>query len=162
MHEAGHLVARAEAWLFVDGEILLGSVSAVDALGPVGDRLRELRRRPLVGDGNAFQLNLDAHLIVLVVRLGATVFLVGTATVAAAVIHDGDHRRHAAIRRPDKGIRHLEAGVRCGVRISGTKQRRSNGSGGARLDHAAPTRVHRHDGREGCRGACTRKASERR
>ncbi len=63
---------------------------SVDALLLQADGLEQLSSSACLRAGNDLGLNLDAHLVVLAVGLGASVLLVGTAAVAATVVQDGD------------------------------------------------------------------------
>ena len=80
-------------------------------------------------------LNLDTHLIVLVVGLRALVLLV-VVSVASAVIHDGDHRRPARLVHASRSRGRAEEGS-------------SYGGGGTGLHDLTATSLHGHHGGEG-------------
>jgi len=77
------------------------------------------RKRIYLSDGlgvvvgaDDLALHLDAHLIVLVVRLGAGVLRVGATTLAAAVVEDGDHGGAARLEERKRLRGHMPASSR--------------------------------------------------
>ena len=114
----------------------LAGVGAVDALSLEGDRLGELGRGAGIGGSDLDRRNLDAHLVVLAVGLGAGVLLVGATTLAATVIEDGDHGGAARL-------------VHLGLGGGAAEEGGSHGSGGAGLHDLAAASLHGHHGGEG-------------
>ena len=121
-------------------ELAKAGVGAVDALGLEGDGLGKLRGGGGLRGGDLLGGDLDAHLVVLAAGLGASVLLVGAATVAAAVVHDEDHGGTA-------GLVHL------GLSGVGAEEGGSHGGGGTGLDDLAAASLHGHHGGEGGGGA---------
>ena len=117
-------------------ELAKAGVGAVDALGLEGDGLGKLRGGGGLRGSDLLGGDLDAHLVVLAAGLGASVLLVGAATVAAAVVHDEDHGGTA-------GLVHL------GLSGVGAEEGGSHGGGGTGLDDLAAASLHGHHGGEG-------------
>lgn len=118
------------------GCLLGAGVISVDALGLVRDELLELLGSLGLRHGDLGEGNLDAHLVILVAGLGASVLLGGAG--AATVVKDRDDRGLG-------GLVHRRAG---GLAL---EEGRDGSGGGTGLDNLAATHIHGHHG--GIRGS---------